>query len=82
MGVPKMTKPEGGRGPIKVLLNGWRKGMKEGGAVETQEFEDKGHIQEGRNGVNVVNESQDKGHIHEISSTNIASTGAFSEFAT
>jgi hypothetical protein len=32
MGVPKMTKPEGGRGPIKFLLNGWRKGMKEGGA--------------------------------------------------
>jgi hypothetical protein len=24
-GVPKMTKPEGGRGPIKALLNGWRR---------------------------------------------------------
>jgi hypothetical protein len=45
-------------------------------AVEAQEFEDKAHVQEGRNDLSIVNES----HGVRGSFRNIAETGTFSEF--
>jgi hypothetical protein len=48
----------------------------QGRAVKAQEFEDKAHVEKGRNGMSIVNESHGvRGLVR-----NIASTGTFGKF--